>query len=251
MIQMTADIGVTRVEFLKVPVDIITEERFEEVVRYMTTNDKVNQIVFLDFLGLFRARTNQEYLNCLKNAALVVPVSSLIVKGMAFLKIMPAPLYRPFPFIIKLLGHLERLHKTIYLLGGTRTVIQASENTLKASFPGAQFIGRFAADFPQEMEKNILLAIKKASPSLLLAGKGLKGKDLWLYRHRKMVNSGIFLWDKTCYDVFSGRKKKPPVKNGALFIQEFNRSLFRPWKFLVVFLYLWFLLLLVIYRLKR
>lgn len=248
---MTADVGVTRREFLKVPVDIITDERFEEVVRLLTSNGKMNQVIFLDFPGFIKARTNQEYLNCLKNAALVVPVSGILARGMAFLGNPLTTLYRPFPFIIKLLGQLERLHKSVYLLGGSRSVVQTAENTLRASFPGTHFIGRFAADFPQEMEKNILVAIKKASPSLLLAGKGLKGRDLWIYRHRKMVNGGIFLWDKYCFDVFSGRKKKPPVKGSVIFFRALFRSLIRPWRILWIFPWLWYQLMLLGNKLKR
>jgi len=66
------------------------------------------------------------------------------------------------------------------------------------------------------MERNVLLAIKKATPAFLLVGSGLPGRDLWILRRKKELTPGIYLWVDDCFDVFSGRKKSGRQGRGNL-----------------------------------
>ena len=73
----------TRINFLSVPVDIIPEQNLaDEIMEIIVKNseEKVSsQICFVSIWDILKARINQDYLNCLKNASLVIPISKSIL----------------------------------------------------------------------------------------------------------------------------------------------------------------------------
>ena len=181
-----------RIEILNVPIDIVPPEALEPLLTGMLSNNEFNQIVLLRLKDLMRARRNHEFRGTLQRAALVIPISKSLVGGVAFLKKGKASRYMPFDFIIRLLGILEKNAGSVYLLSSTPKELQKTEHNLKASFPGLRVVGRYNGFFPKTAVEDIILAIKKSSPSLLLAGRGVKGKDLWLAANRSNFNPGIF-----------------------------------------------------------
>lgn len=230
-------IGIRRIQFLNVPVDCVDQENALRAVEAFLQDGQRHQLVFVDRRGLLRARHNPEFRRCLREASLVLPTSREIVNGARFLKEGGFSLFTPFTFVIRLLALAERLNRSVYLLGARKGDLVKGEKNLRDSFPGLRLVGRYAGYFGRDMEKNVLLAIKKASPSFLLVGNGLSAKDLWILRHKKELNPGIYLWAGDCFDLFSGKKK-----SAAGGLTAFLRQ---PWRVLFLFssLYFWLLLL--------
>ena len=148
-------------------------------------------------------------MDCLRSSRLNIPITTAVSFAASYLKRERPPIANPFTFTIRLLGTLERQGRSVYVLGSRKKNILKSESNLKTSFPGLHIVGRYAGTFSQQEEKNIILAVRKSSPSLLLTGKGLKGNNLWLYRHRKEFPRGLSMWGRSCFEVFSGKKSKP------------------------------------------
>lgn len=244
-------VGVKRIHILGVAVDVVDDDALPGAIEDLYSLRENKQIVLLDFHGLMKARYNRERRNAITQAALVIPISSLIVRAAKFLKRDVPPLRRPYPFIIRLLAILEQKNKSVYLLGSHMRGVRLAESSLRATFPGVQIVGRYAAHFPPERESDVITAIKKASPTLLLAGKGLKGGQLWLSRKRSQFAPGLCIWEKSCFDVFSGKKSKPDNRAVARLFRGFFGTIFRPWRILRVFRYLYFFLLLLIERLRK
>ena len=240
--------GVKRIHLFGVPIDVVSEDRLADVVEDLYAVPDHRQIVLLDFHEMMKSRWINKRRRALIQAALVIPVSSLIVKAAGFLKKEVPPLRRTYPFIIRLLGILEQKNKSAYLLGSTMKGVRSAEETLRTTFPGLQIVGRYSARFPENREKDIVTAIKKASPTLLLAGKGLKGQHLWISRNRKRFSPGLAIWEKHCLDVFAGKKSKPNDLSSARLSRGFFGALVRPWRFFRVFRYLFFFLLLLVDR---
>jgi N-acetylglucosaminyldiphosphoundecaprenol N-acetyl-beta-D-mannosaminyltransferase len=243
--------GVKRIHILGIPVDVVDDEALPGAIEDLYQLDDHRQIVFLDFHGLMRARHNSDRRLAITQAALVIPVSSLIAGAARFLRRDIPPLRRTYPFIIRLLGILEQKNKSVYLLGSNMRGVRLAESSLKATFPGVQIVGRYAAYYPLSRENDVVTAIKKASPTLILAGKGLKGRHLWLSRKRNQFAPGLSIWEGSCFDVFSGKKSKPNDRTAARLTRGFFGSLIRPWRFFRVFRYLFFFLLLLIERIRK
>ena len=222
-------IRIKRIRLLDVPVDSINQDYALKVVERFLIDQQQHQIVFLDRRKLFKARRNAEFRRCLRDASLILPISKSVVRGARFLRKSNLSLYDPFAFVIRLLAVVERLSKTVYLLGARKEDLERAERNLRDSFPGLRLVGRFSGYFPKEIRKNVLLGVKKASPSLLIVGHGLEGQDLWILRHKTELNPGIYLWAGDSFDRFSGKK---------------SRSGFAFWKIFLVFpvLYYWIIL---------
>ena len=88
-----------------------------------------------------------------------------------------------------------------------REDIEQAERNLRASYPRLRLVGRFSGYFAKPAEKQVLTAIKKASPSFLLVGSGLPGRDLWILRKNRELNPGVCVWVGDCFEVFSGKRQ--------------------------------------------
>ena len=211
------------------------EEALKALERFLLDGQR-HQIVFLNRKRLFKARRDAEFRRCISESSLILPVSQGIIRGALFLKKRALTHFKLFPFVIRLLSLAERLNHSVYLLGSRKEDLEKAEKNLKDSYPGLRMVGRFSGFFSKDMEKDVLLAIKKASPSFLLVGNGLTARDLWILRHKKEFNPGIYLWIEDCFDLFSGKKK---------------RSSNRAWKFFLALPNLYFLFLIIIYKIFK
>lgn len=242
---------IKRIKIVNVPVDVIAEDQLEDVVKGMIADGDRHQIILLTLRDLLRARRNPEMKRTVKEASLVIPVSKEIIRGAKFLKRDALVRYMPFEFVIRLLGILEKHKKSVYLLGSRPQELQISASNLRASFPELSIVGRCAGYYAKNMEKNIILAIRKASPSLLLAGYGLPAMETWVANNKRNFNAGIYLWCGDCFDIFSGRRMKPSRaswESGLDFMPSLARN---PWRLFRGFGYLYFEILLIIHRLRR
>jgi N-acetylglucosaminyldiphosphoundecaprenol N-acetyl-beta-D-mannosaminyltransferase len=241
---------VTRIRVLGVTVDILPEEGLEDlVVRF--ADGKNHQIILLSLWDLMRARRSGEFHTMIAGASLVLPISLSIARGARFLRRAEPVRYMPFDFVVKLLAALERRGKSVYILGSTRTSIQKAEVNIKSTFPGLRVVGRYAGRYPKQMEGAIVEAVKKATPSLLLVGTGVPGRERWIPRNLARFNSGIYLWCSDLFEVFAERRSKPSkplFRKGLEWLPFLAR---RPWKAYRLFIYLWYNVLLLIARIRK
>lgn len=237
-----------RISILHIPIDLITEEQIGDVVKALLEEENTGQICLISYLDIMKAQFNREYMDCLRSSRLNIPISSSVTFAAKYLKKETPRISNPFTFVIRLLGVLEHSGKSLYVLGSRKKNILTSESNLKASFPGLHIVGRYAGTFSQQEEKNIIMAVKKSSPSLLLTGKGLKGNNLWLYRNKKMLPTGLSLWGRSCFEIFSGKTKKPVSNTTGRIISKSILSVLLPWRLLRHIL---FFLLLTIEKIKN
>jgi len=246
---MDSQTPVNRVSVLGVPVDILPFEGIEELVLRFA-DGKNHQIVLLSLWDLMRARRSGEFRTMIAGASLVLPISLAITKGAHFLR-KPEPVrYMPFEFVVKLLAALEKRGKSVYLLGSTRTSIQRAERNIKSTFPGLRVVGRFAGRYPKQLELSIVEAVKKATPSLLLVGAGVPGREKWIPRNLARFNTGIYLWCSDLFEIFAERRSKPSKALFRAGLEWLPFLLRRPWKAYRFFIYLWYEILLLVARFK-
>lgn len=242
-------LALKRIKVLGIPVDILSEEKIEDLVASFEDGQN-HQIVLLSLWDLLRARRNVEYRTMIEGASLVLPISLSIIRGARFLRREEPLRYMPFAFVVKLLGALERKGKSTYLLGSSRTRIQKAETNIKSTFPGLRVVGRYSGHYPKNVEASIIEAIRKATPSLLLVGRGVPGKERWIPRNLPRFNSGIYLWCSDLFEVFASSRGKPYpefFKRGLEWIPYTAR---RPWKIYRLFAFLWFEILLLVARIR-
>jgi N-acetylglucosaminyldiphosphoundecaprenol N-acetyl-beta-D-mannosaminyltransferase len=241
---------------LKVPIDIVSPEDLPEVISRIVRESeapegKGRNIILLSVWDLLRARRNNEYRKYVFNAALVIPISKSIVSGAKFLTGKKPVRYMPFNFVISLLTLLEGREYPLYLLGSKNKVLRKAEKNIHSTFPRLKIVGRCEGSIRRQEEPAVIEAIRKASPSLLLAGKGIRGSELWIARNSGRLNSGLRLWCSDLFDVFADRKHRP---SDAVFdrgLESIGFCFRNPLLFFRIFPYLRYKILLLIYRIFR
>jgi len=240
-----------RIKVLDVPVDCVEPDMTAAAVSRLLDNGEHNQIVFLTLRGLLKARRDPEFMRCLRDAALILPVSLPIVQGARFLGTGSPSLINTFDHTIRILSVIEKAKGSVYLLGARKPVLEVAEENLKGSFHGIRVVGRFFGFFPRTVEGDIVTAIKKSAPSMLLVGSGVPGRDKWILRHRKELNPGISLWAGNCFEIFAGIERqvsRPLHAAGLGVLSGIGR---RPWRIGLILPYLYYLVLLLGYKIFK
>ena len=196
-----------RIEVAGVPIDILPPDGLESALVELLSKDGPKQIIFLSIWGLLKARKKSEYANCVKNADLIIPVSKSILKGASFLGYTKPYRYEPFDTVISILTILEKYGKSLYLLGGTKKTILRAERNVHITYPGLQIVGRYIGHYHKRMEQDIVSAIYKSSPALVLLSDGVIGRDCWFSVRREKFRSGLFLYYKDAVSIFAKKKK--------------------------------------------
>lgn len=240
-----------RVSLLKVPVDIIPPEQLGPFLFDILKDEKEHNLILLSLWDLLRARRNNDYRSYVMSASLVVPISKSIISGIKFLTGEKAFRYMPFDFIISVLTNLEKREYSCYLLGGKTKVLLKTEKNLKLTFPKLRIVGRFPGSFKKQDEATIIQAIRKASPSLLLAGKGIRSGERWIAKNNALLGKGMRLWCSDIFDVFAERKKHPSHAAFDRGLEWLGYCFYSPFKLFRVFPYFYYKFLLVIYKLFK
>jgi N-acetylglucosaminyldiphosphoundecaprenol N-acetyl-beta-D-mannosaminyltransferase len=179
---------------------------------------------------------------------LVLPVSLGIIRGARFQRKPALTRYNTFGFTIMILKLAERLGKRAYFLGSKKEVIELAERNLKASFPNLNVVGRFTGYFSRQMEKDLILTIRKSDPGFLLVGKGIPDQDKWILRHRDSFSPGVYMSVDNCFEIFAGRDKNVSKRMFHLGMESLQGMMRKPWKIMRLFPYLYFKSLVLYYR---
>ncbi len=244
--------AVQRVDILDVPVDICAPQDLEQVIMEMISKPGTKQIVFLSVWDLLKARRKKNaFRECVRNADLVLPISKSIISGAKFLKKDLPVRYNPFTTLISVLTVLENHTKSLYMLGERKKSLMAAERNVSYTFPNLQIVGRYVGFYPKSVEKDIIAAIYKAAPSLVLMSDGIKEKDCWAYNRRNQFSSSIFLYYRDAIGIFGERKTRVDEKTFEKGLEIWREILHNPLKIFLIFPYMKYILLLVWRRLFK
>jgi len=240
-----------RISLIGVPVDICEPENLEREIMEILAKPGTKQIIFLSVWDLLKARKRGDFAECVKNADLVLPVSKSILRGAKFLhKEIPAR-YNPFSAVIQILSILDSHFKTLYLLGSTKKTITKVEHNIRDTFPSLKVIGRYMGYYQKASEPNIIEAIFKAQPSLVLISDGIKEKNCWAYRRRNQFSSSTFLYYKDAFGIFSERIKRVDEKTFDKGLEFFVEIAHNPFKIFLFIELLRYTLILIWYKLLK
>ena len=242
---------IERISLIGVPVDICQPENLENEILELLAKPGTKQIIFLSVWDLLKARHKGDFADCVKNADLIIPVSKSILKGAKFLK-LPVPVrYNPFEAVIQILSILDTHDKSLYLFGSSEKTLSKAEHNIRDTFTNLRVLGRYIGYYPKNVEGDIVQAIFKAQPSLVLLSDGIKEKNCWAYRRRNSFSSSIFLYYKDAFGVFSERVNRVSEKTFNKGHEIYYEVAHNPFKIFLLLPYIWYKTVLIWYRLFR
>lgn len=237
--------AIQRIEMLGVPVDVCSKQDLEGKILQLLEKDKPSQICFITIWDFLRARRKNEYAQMVKNADLILPLSKSIVSGARFLNKLSPFRHNPFDILIAILSVLEMRYKSFYILGGRKKALTAAEKNIRSTFRGLQIVGRCVGYYQKADEENIIQAISKAAPSLVLVSEGIKKKDCWSFFHKNRFSTGIFLYYHDAVGILSKRIKRVNPKTFEKGKEVWGELLRNPLKVFLLFPFIWYIILLI------
>lgn len=237
--------AVKRIEVLDVPIDILSPEILSDVLLRLLEQPGTKQIVFLSIWDLLRARRNSKFRECLLNAELVLPISKSIIRGATFLGLDKPIRFNPFSTIISCLSILDKHYKSLYIFGGRKRALARAEKNVHTTFKNIRLVGRYVGHYPKDMEKDIISAMYKASPSFVLVSDGVREKDCWAFNRRNNFSSSIFLYNKEIINIFAKRSKRISPNLFDKGLEVWIEILHNPLKIFLFVPYIWYNLLLL------
>jgi N-acetylglucosaminyldiphosphoundecaprenol N-acetyl-beta-D-mannosaminyltransferase len=242
---------VERTDVLNIPVHSVVEKDIAEIVDLLLAEECVCQIMLFRWWDFMRARADRELRQCARESKLSIPVSKSVVFGARFLRKQHPPRHLPFDFTIRLLGALEDKHRSVYILGGSPDNLRTVEQNLRETFPGLRFVGRYSGYYNKMVESDIITAIRKAGPDLIVLGGGIAAGQKWVSRHRKELAPCITLYSPETFEIFAEKRQRTSrvaFQRGLDFLPGFLR---RPWRILRLPVFLWYLFLLLVFKVFR
>ncbi len=243
--------SIERINLIGVPVDVCGPENLESALLELLAKPGTKQIVFLSIWDLLKARRKNDFSECVQNADLVLPISKSIIRGAKFLK-KPIPVrYNPFTAVIQVLSILDSHYKSLYLLGAHKKTLLKAERNVHDTFPGLRVVGRYSGYYSKQDEDDVVQAIFKSQPSLVLVSEGIKDKNCWAYKRRNRFSSSIFLYYKDCFGIFADRIRRVNEKTFEWGHEIFVELVHNPFKIFLLFPYFWYKIVLLWYKLFR
>lgn len=223
-----------RIRILDVPIDTLSLDAALARVRVLLEGTEHHQIVTLSMENFRRARRDPEFSRVVRQAPLVLPVTRTLASAARVLRRPALHWTTPFDLVIRLLTVADEAGASVYLLGARKQHLERTEKNLKASFPRLRLVGRYAGYYTSRAEQDIITAIRKAAPRLILVGSGVPGAELWPLRHRKQLSPGLSLWVGDCFEVFAGAKHQISRGVYAAGLESYSGWLLRPWRLLKI-----------------
>ncbi|GAB6393102.1 MAG: WecB/TagA/CpsF family glycosyltransferase [Treponematales bacterium] len=259
---------VKRIRLLDIPLDIVPKESLAQTVygllgmgavpRPSSSGRPVSplqrearNLILLSCSDLLKARRNSEYRAFVSGAALIIPISKSLVSGTRFLLDKTPQRYMPFRFVVELLAILEQQELSVYLLGGRPRLMSIVERNIRKTYPHLRVVGKHTAPRKPREEAAVIEAIRKASPALLLVGRGVRGGELWIARHSARLGGGLRLWCSDLFSVFAERRSRPADKTFDLGLEWAGLLLRNPLRVFRIFPYLYYKALLLFHKLFR
>lgn len=106
---------------------------------------------------------------------------------------------------------LNRGGLRIYVVGSDLETIQIVKREVTHRFPGVEWVGFQHGYFKPSEEEDILTAIVKANPDVVLAGLGFPKQEWFLDRLSQRLPHGIGMGIGGVLDVLAGKKGHAPA----------------------------------------
>lgn len=241
-----------RIDLLGVPVDVCNLEDMDGAILELLAKPGTKHIVFLSIWDLLKGRNQKKsFSKYLKSADLILPVSKSILWGARFLKKTEPVRYNPFSAVISILSAMENHYKSLFLLGGRRKSLQKAESNVRSTFPNLQIVGRYVGYYPKEVEEDIVQAIYKSSPSLVIVSDGIKEKISGLITGAIIFLRAFFCIIVIALNFFSERVKRVDERTFERGLEIWPEIFRNPLKLFLIFPYIRYIILVVWYRLFK
>ncbi len=139
---------------------------------------------------------------------MIVPDGIGVVKAAHMLDIPVKERVTGVEIVQSLFEMLNKKHKSLYLLGAKKEVLEKLKERLRKEYPGIELLG--ACDGYVKDKDAVFDQMVERRPDVVLVALGIPAQELLIYKHYDRFEKGIFVGVGGSFDVLSGTKKRAP-----------------------------------------
>ncbi|MBQ8002357.1 MAG: WecB/TagA/CpsF family glycosyltransferase [Clostridia bacterium] len=219
-----------KVNILGAKVDKITMSEAKQVALSFFDSDGGKIIYTPNSEIILYASKNEEFMEKLNSADLMIPDGIGVVYGAKILRNKLPERVAGFDLLKELLPVMASTGYSVYLLGAKPGVAETAAENLKRDYPGLVVAGTHDGYFTDDGE--VIEDINAAKPDLLLVCLGFPKQENWIYDNREKLDVKAMIGAGGCLDVFAGNVERAPefyCKHG---LEWFYRLKKEPWRFM-------------------
>jgi len=110
----------------------------------------------------------------------------------------------------KILKFSNNTKKSIFLLGGSPGVAEKAAENIKETFPNIIIKGCHDGYFKEDGELKVIDKINETRPDILFIALGTPKQEMWMNKHKKILNAKVAMGVGGAVDVWSGNSKRAP-----------------------------------------
>lgn len=247
-------------DLLGVEVDALTKQQAVDYIIDIASDAKSKALYvvkpYVEFAD--KAAKQAELSELLNGAELCLPDGVAIVWGTHYLYgtkrgvirligslmrivLNPRSLRRPLPEVFRgidftkaLLGECERSGLSLYLVGSPKkSTISATAAFIKKSYPTIKIAGHFTGRLNDELETELISALKNLKPDIILVGMGFPLQEQLMYRLKSKLGHGVMIGEGGSFDfrALGGKLPRAPRFLRIVHLEWLWRLVIEPWRF--------------------
>jgi len=207
--------------------NVTLEEGFKLFVTFLK-RDKMAAIFKPNPEIVLMAQENADLMEALLAAELVVPDGIGIIYASKIHRLGLKERVPGVDLMAKMLRFLNTTKGSMYILGGKPQVAEIAGARILEVYPNIEIKGIHDGYFDQDEEIKILDHINEVKPDVLFVALGCPRQELWIHRHKRILNCKVAMGVGGAVDVWAGHAKRAPLWMQKAGLEWFYRLLKEP-----------------------
>lgn len=198
------------IKIMKVPIHPVTNEMMTGKLEEMVENPEFQSIMTPNPEMVMAARTNDELMNALSSADLVIPdgiglIIASKIKNLGLIERVTG--IDTMERVLKICSEQKR---SIFVLGGKPGRGEKALEKIRRSHPGITQTGCYHGYFSEEQELTIIQMIQQEAPDVLFVCLGTPRQEIWINQYKDQLPCRLAMGAGGSVDVYAGAVKRAP-----------------------------------------
>ncbi len=219
---------------LGLPVDRVTIPKSIDYLQTVIDAGGRCHIVVINAAKVVKARRDRELADVIRRADLIGADGMAVVWASRLLGDPLCGRFNGTDLMEALFDLAARRGYRVFLLGAKPHVIENAVARLRQLYPTLQIAGyRHGYFSSEEDERQAVRMINEARPDILMLGMSTPLKELWVHRHRELINVPVIHGVGGSFDILGGVTRRAPVwmqRNGLEWLFRLLQEPRRLWR---------------------
>lgn len=200
------------VEILGIPFSSMTlDETTDYLEQHIEQHSELFHLITINPEITITAQSDTQFQNIIHEADLITPDGVGIVLASKLKKSSISERVTGFDLLHQLLNKGNKRNWSFYFLGTDEQTNKNAVREIEKLYPNVTIAGRHHGFFSKEEEPQILEAIKRSNPDILIVAMGAPYSDKWIYKHKENLSKvKVVFGVGGSLDVIAGKVKVTP-----------------------------------------